>query len=416
MPVFKTAVRLVFRHPFYLLIYIVLMGLLGLVMTGAPSGSPAADQVSFNAAKPPVAVIDRDQSEVSHALTAFLSERAELVEVADDTISIQDAIAQEYATYILVIPSGYGSDFLAAARNLSAAPELTEMAGINLPAAALANAETNNFLNALRISAATDPEAADTQLLQQAKQAAAAKTGLSVVPAPEQIQRSSLLPFFFKWASYPLTCGIIILVSLIFSSFQAGELRRRNLSSPCSTTSMNFQIAASGLIIALMAWGFICLLATIPVVGGLELLSSKPTSVLLIALAALIYSLLPLAIGFLFSQFRLPEVATNGFTNIVAMSLMFLSGIMMGGSDYLSGVMLDIGRLTPTYWYSLAIDTVAGAGDLTASTLTPYFGSLGLILLFALTVFSVALLISRLRVKSADADGNSAAETSSEAA
>ena len=409
MLVFKTAIRLVFRYPIYLLIYIVMFGLLGLIVTGTPGGN-ATGEVSYEAPSRPAAVIDRDNSEVSKGLVTFLDERTTLVELADDTRAMQDAMAQNTVPYILIIPKGYGEEFLAAAKSGKSAPELQSIVSVEAVTGVMMDEECSSYLNALRVSTISDPDASAATLAKRAQESASIKTPHTMVQSAGQINQGNLLPFYFKWSCYPLSAGIAILVALTFVNFQSGELRRRNLASPLPQTTMSLQISVSCLVIALMTWAFVCLLSLVPIIGGLQLLTTNPISALLIALAALVYTLVPLAIGFLFSQLNMKEMAINGFVNIVSLSMMFLSGIMMGGSSYLNGFMLTLARFVPAYWYSEAIEKVASAHNYSLDSLGPYFVDLGLVLLFAVAIFSVSLLIGRLRVQTAQGGGNTAAE------
>jgi len=400
---------MVFRSPVYLVVYVVLFSLIGLVVTGSLGAAPTPAQ-EFQAPTRPLAVIDRDQSAVSQGLTAFLSQRGTLVSLADDTRTLQNAMAENAVPYILIIPAGYGADFLAAAASGTPAPALQSIVSVEAITGVLMDQEVNGYLNALRLTALANPGAAASVLAQQAEGVALLRAPFSLVQASDQINPANLLPFYFKWASYPMTAGVTVLIAMSFTSFQAGELRRRNLAAPLTPTAMNLQIAASSLVIMVMTWAFNCLMALLPIIGGWQLWATNPASAALIALAALVFVFVPLAIGFLFSQFGLKEAAINGLVNIVALSMMFLSGIMMGGSDYLKGPMLTVAHFIPSYWYSEAIDAVVAAPGFSLAALAPYFQSLGMVLLFALAIFSVALLVGRLRTQTATAGGNTAAD------
>ncbi|MCL2136411.1 MAG: ABC transporter permease [Coriobacteriia bacterium] len=410
MSVFKTAMRVVFRYPLYLLIYIVLFGFLGFVVTGANSTDTSAEVV-FQSTERPLAVIDHDHSGLSQSLTAYLGKHCQLIELEDDLRAMQDAIAQNTVSYILMIPSGYEEAFMSAARSGLPSPELQGTVSVEAISGMLIDGMVTSYLNALRVNAMLDPGLPNDVLFDKASQAAELRVPVEVVQTGEKINRNSLLPFFFKFSAYPITQGVAVLVALVFTNFYTGELRRRGLAAPLSSMSMNSQIALACMVIVLMTWAFICLLSLFPIIGGWDLIATNPMSAFLIMLSALVYSLLPLAIGFLLSQFNLGEMATNGFVVIIALTVMFLSGIMMGGSDYLDGVLLTVGRFMPSYWYSEAIDHVVMANDYSFASLSQYFVCLGLIMLFNLAVFSTALFIGRLRAQTADAGGNAAAAT-----
>ena len=413
MSIFKTALRLIIRYPVYILLYIVLWSFLGLVLVGATaSEAPRTD--GFEISSRPFAVIDRDHSEVSASIATCLSRRSQPIELVDQTQAIQDAIAQNSVCYILIIPEGYGAAFLAAARADQPAPQLQSIYSIEVSSSVYLNNEVSSYLNALRVSAAIDTKATDNVLIQRALDIAAMSAPMAIVEASRSFDPNSLFPIYCKYSAYPMTSGISILVAMVFSGFRQGGLRRRNLSAPLSVSAINLQVSLAGLCIVGATLVFINLVSLLPIVGGIRVWAEDPASAALIVLATLVYALLPLAIGFLLSLFSLSETATNGFINIIALTLVFLSGIMMGGSSYLDGSMLVIARFMPTYWYSEAIEAVAAVGRYGSVTATDglmgyYLTCLGLMMLFNLAVFSVALLVSRLRAQTSGAESQAAA-------
>jgi len=413
MPVFKTAVKMIFRYPVYILLYIVMWSFLGLVMVGATAGEKPQVE-SFTVVSRPFAIIDRDKSEVSTALTEYMGRQGQRIELDDNIRSIQDAIAQNSACYILIIEDGYGAAFLDAARIGLPVPQLMGIYSIEATGSIYLQNEVSGFLNALRINAAVDAGADDRVLIQRTMLSVEKKATIDIVQNSGAFNPNSLFPFYFKYSAYPMTSGISILVALVFSGFRKGGLKNRNFAAPLSAVSINLQVTLACLGIAWMTFVFINLVSLLPIVGGVTLWRENPGSAALVVLAALVYTLLPLAIGFLLSQFNLGETATNGFINIIALALVFLSGIMMGGSSYMDGTMLAIARFTPSYWYSEAIEAVADvnrwtAGSAAADPLRYYLFCLGLMMLFNLAVFSVALLISRLRQQDSDAESSSVA-------
>ena len=104
MNVFKLALKVAARHWNYLLIYMVALGAMSLLGSGAIEVAP---QGEFKADSPKVAVIDRDGTDVSAALSAFALKDAEEVHVDDSTFGLQDASAKDLASYVLIIPEGF---------------------------------------------------------------------------------------------------------------------------------------------------------------------------------------------------------------------------------------------------------------------------------------------------------------------
>ena len=88
MNVFKLAVTIIARHWSYLLIYTLALGCMAILGSGAIE-APQASEFSNDA--PKVAVVDRDGSELSAALTDFALKDAVEVHVEDSTFALQDA-------------------------------------------------------------------------------------------------------------------------------------------------------------------------------------------------------------------------------------------------------------------------------------------------------------------------------------
>jgi len=407
MQVFKHALKLVFRFPVYLLVYIVMLSLIGLLLSISFS-TPTVE--GFEKSHPPVAVIDRDQSALSQAINDFLAERSTPVYIEDNTRALQDATAQNLTPYILVIPEGYEEDFIAAVDEGGVEPKLQTVVNYSALTGLYMDEVTNQFVAAIRMSLIADPSAGLDQILERADAIASLDAPLEVVSLSKSTDSIQKLSFFFQWSAYPLTSGIVILVAMVFSVFQTGELRRRNLCTPMSSVSMNIQIAISSVSVALMSWLFISLLGLLPFNGGSELVATNPLGLVLMVLCVLVYTSVPLSIGFFLSQLGLKEMAINGISNIVSLAFMFLSGIFMGGITFMDEAFQAIAHVIPTYWYMVAIESLAQVSDYSAESLAPIAGSLGIILLFAATIFSVALLIGRLRVQTADAGGNTGAD------
>lgn len=411
MQVFKTALLLVFRFPLYLLLYIVFLGSLGVIITlsNAEVLSPAQTQTEDKDRLPHVAIVNRDGSEVSIGITDFIGQHAQLVSIDDDIRALQDATAQNRASYILIIPEEYGSTFLDAARKGGVLPSLKTVSNFVERDAVLMDLTTNQYLNALRIAALGAPEASLDELLSIAAFTATLQAKNETINVKEHPGASALMLFYFKWISFPMTAGLIVLVSVIFGSFQRGELRRRNLCSPLSPSKMNLQVAFGSLSLVVMTWLFLMLLSFIPQPGAFELISEDPLTFGLFALAALVYAFVPFSIGFLLSQIGFKELASNGIANIVSQVFSFLSGVFFGSISMLSEGVQLVAHGIPTFWYSKALEAITH-GSRSAEALGDYFGSLGIVVLFVIAFCSVALFIGHLRAQSAEAGGNPAAE------
>ena len=105
MTTFRTYLRIFLSHRVYIAIYLVMLSLVG-VFIGL-SASPAATG-EYRETSANVAVIDRDGSELSSALARRVLAGNNQVDVADERRAIQDSVARDRVSYLLVIPRGGG--------------------------------------------------------------------------------------------------------------------------------------------------------------------------------------------------------------------------------------------------------------------------------------------------------------------
>ena len=144
MSTFKTALRMALAHPFYLLIYTVFISLMGVFIAASVSWN-SSQLTEYKPYDTNVIVVDRDNSDLSRALTKHLGSRFELVTgVGDDTYDLADALsksnsAKGSADCVFFIPEGFEDDLIAAARAGETLPKLDVTYGSGTMAAALSS-------------------------------------------------------------------------------------------------------------------------------------------------------------------------------------------------------------------------------------------------------------------------------------
>ena len=136
MNVFKLALKVAARHWQYLLVYLAAFVVMALVGSGAVQ---VATSDEFHEDMPKVAVIDRDGSALSSALSDFALRDSVAVQVEDSTFGLQDTAAKDLANYVLIIPEGFEDDLVAAAREGGEPPVLDTVISYQSARGSLAN-------------------------------------------------------------------------------------------------------------------------------------------------------------------------------------------------------------------------------------------------------------------------------------
>jgi len=403
MQVFKTALKIFLRHKTYIAIYMVALSFMAIFLGVSSVDSP---RDKFVAESPSIAVFDRDGSDLSKGLVAYLDNHTDRIELEDSRVSMQNAIAQNLVVYIMIIPEGFGESFMAAATENSPTPTIETVVSYESIAANMINVQVNEYLSAASIYAGSGTTES------QAKIAAFVENDLTESAEVTMVQFSESGPLSQQWiifmqcSSYTLILSIVVCIGIVLSAFNRTEIRRRDFSAPISSLSMNLQITAACLIVVLLAWAWVSILGL--VVFGASLSAVDPLVIGLIVLALLAFCFVALAISFLMGQITSSELLLNAVGNITGLTLAFLGGVFVA-VELMGDTIAAISRFTPTFYYSDTIAKAASLQDFTLVSLEAIFVNIGIILLFATAIFAIALVVGRVRMQSAEAGGNAAA-------
>lgn len=404
MKVFKCALEVCLRHPVYLIIYVGFLSLMGLFMAGGLTFNAESD--SFEAARAPYTVIDRDQSDLSRAVGAYLSERGMFVEVADEARALQDAVATGQVSYLLIIPQNFGEAFVAAARDGAEEPHLEAVFSYESATGMLVDTQVNQYLGLVRGAAALLPDASQAAVVDKANASAQEQAAVETVQVPSESTGSDRFVFYLKWSAYPLTAAIVVSVGLVMGAFNRTDVRRRVLVSSKSSLAVGIQKLAAGVVVTAGVWAFI--MAVGLVAFGESAACLPATTVALLLACEFVYALTPLAIGFLLGQLGATEMVSNAVGNIMGMVFSFLGGAWISLSLLPAGVRA-VAAFTPVYWLTDVLGDVAAMGADASLSLQAALPAMGVLALFALAFFVCGLVAGRLRAQSAEAGGNAAA-------
>lgn len=391
---FSCALRILWAHRIYLLIYLVVMSLMG-VFVASQSIPPSTDG-SMPEAPAAVAVIDRDGSAVSRGLAAYLGREAELVEVADTQRALQDAVAQESVDCLLVVPAGYGDALVEAARTGVEAPALESSLSTSGAAGLLAQIQAQGWLQAVYgfvdTLGATPEEA--VELADQTTEAGAKASVAPVSEGTHTLQQRLALRVYLAFSEYPIFAAATVCIAVLMRALNQRDVRERILVAPTRGFARSLQVFGACMLVSLVCWLWIGGLGLV-LFGG-ELPRTDPGQVGVALLALLAYALFAGGVGFLLGQLGIGEEAANAIANIGGMVLSFLGGAWVG-LDMMPPAVLDVARFTPSYWTVTAID----GSIVELDSLGAALGAVGIVALFALAVVAAAVAVGRAKLREA---------------
>ena len=395
MSTFKTALRMALAHPFYLLIYTVFISLMGVFIAASVSWN-SSQLTEYKPYDANVIVVDRDDSDLSRALTKHLGSRFELVTgVGDDAYDLADALAKSNsakgsADCVFFIPEGFEDDLVAAARAGESLPKLDVTYGAGTMAAALSSAEASRWISLAGAAAALEPAASDGDVAKAAEHAAAKRAEVQV----EQVKVDSTaatLESYFNFGAYAIISSVIVSVGLVFSGMNEPERVRRMDAGPVSERQRSLAVFAAAAVLTVCIWFVSSMVGVVGFAGAVAEVGVGRVCLALAATFALACT--PLAVGFTLSSLGAREELLNGVGNLLGMLMTFLGGVWMPLSLMGSAVQ-TVAHFVPTYWVNDAIGK-ALASDLTSAMLGDIACDLGVTVLFAVAIAAAGLALSR---------------------
>ena len=382
MQVFKCTLKIIARNKVFPLIYIVGLSFMGLFMSWSFDFEGQSSE--FESTKANYAVIDRDQSQLSLGIIDSLESCGQRIDVVDNTLAMQDAVAKGEIDYLLIIPSGYEQSFEDAVVSNEPLPRMDMVFSFSSLEGRFVDEQVQNYLGIMQTLMLAYPDAALSQLTFDAQDALTDSAHVTYIESTSTLSAIDRFTFFLQWSTYSLFAGIVVCVGMLCTTFARVDVRRRNLVS-----SLSFALAIIAFPTAAQQIGVLGLLWC--------------------ALSVLTFCLVPLAVGYLLGQIGATDIICNAVGNIVGMVLSFLGGAWVP-LDLMAPEITAIAHWFPCYWYNDACLLSAHLSTGTDATgVVSIVGDLGVLLLFAAALFGVALLIGRLRTQTMQAGGNGAA-------
>ena len=424
----KTALRVIWAHKFYLLLYLVGMSLIMIVigstnMQAAVRANTSSSVGRFEPAQAKIVVINRDCDNqagcaMGQGLEQYLGKSAQLVTVKDEPQALQDANVSGKSDLTVIIPAGYGNRFLDALDDTAAQahsggktpsfPKVETAASYNSSRGSLAQLQVDSYFDALRTALLTglgqkgSMELHSSAAVKDAVAYAVAhyasnQPHMGIHASPKTDNHGALLKGFATTvglAAFPLMTALTVCVATLFGAFSSPDRHRRLLASPERSSSLNGQELTAALILAGFSWVYyVALVAFSMAASGVSMASLGWENVQLSFFAMLVFAVSSASFGFMLAQFNPSSSLINSVGVTFGLVVMFTSGSSSGGP--LPPVMQTIGKLTPGWWYNTAVQSIM---DSSTAGLASWGLPLTVVALFALAYACVGLMVSRLTI------------------
>lgn len=380
MQVYKTFFKIIHKNKVSLIIYFVLF--LTLTMLLSSSGKENST-LTFSQNKLSIAVIDRDNTELSKGLSDYLGTIHKLVDIEDDKTAMQDNLYYRNVTYILIIPEGFEQNILDGTME-----DIVENVKVpNSYNGTFVDQQVNQYLKVLNtyLQSGSSP----TEALSLTSKIGSENTTVTFLNHDTKTVKKSIF-YYFQYLPYIFICVMLDGLGPILLVYNKKELSDRMEASSLSLKAKNFQIILGCITFLLVTWLLFMLPASIIYSEsffseiGFYLITNS-----------LIFAIVCIGITLIASLLVKTSNVLNMVGNTVGLGMSFLCGIFVP-REIMDPNVINISKLLPGYWY---IDVENVLYDFTGSQeqLTRIFLCYGVQILFALALISMALLITKLK-------------------
>lgn len=374
MQIFKCFFQIVNKNKISLCINIGVFVALMMMFT-AMSGSELKMDYSETAVN--IAVMDRDGSELSAALTGFLDQRHDIKDIPDDAEKLQDALFYRDVEYILTIPEGFEDAFLSDGG--------AKLSNVKLPGSSTGvyvDHQIDRFLATVRAYLSVNFSLTDS--LSHAADDLRLSTTVEI--NGDQPLETPATYYYFSYLVYILVALIIAALGPVLIAFHQRDLRQRMDSSSFTLRSRNAQTALGCITVSLGLWVLFMIAALVSYRGDMFTVISALQVINSLALLAVCIS-----IAFLMGQLLGNAAALGAVNNAVTLGMSFICGVFVP-QQYLGETVLTIAKFLPAYWYIRSNDMLSAMGT---PDIRIYNEGLLIQFGFAVAIFAVALVISR---------------------
>lgn len=342
--------------------------------------------INFEETKKDIVFISNDkESKIVDGLRDYLGEKANLVDIEDNSQKLQDALFYREVEYIIRIPAGF-SDSLLSGKDVQL--EKTAVPGSTI--AIYMDSVINKYLNTASLYTKY-ANLSEDELVENIKNDLANQTPVSVNSFNMKNASEQRYLYFFNYMAYSIFAVLILGVCSVMIVYNKTDIKRRNNCSPIKARSINLQLLFGNLTYAFFTWFVMTFVSFIMYQQQMFSITG-----LLFLLNSFLFTFTALSISFLISNLIKSRNVMSAAANVVALGFSFISGVFVP-QEMLGETVLNIASFTPTYWYIKANNIIAETGEFSMKYLTPVFNSMLIMLIFAVAFLAVSLLIAKQR-------------------
>lgn len=381
MQIFKAFFKTVKKQLTSIMIYFLIFFFLTILLTNMGKEQV---ETTYKATKINVAVIDRDNTDLSQTLYDYIDANHTIVEIKDTKESMADELFYRNVEYVLIIKDGFEDNIKAGnCENILENYQISQsVSGV------FVDSQIQQFLKILSTYVSSGFSTTEASKLSLDTSLISVDVALHNVSNTSDVRSSTY--YFFSYIPYILICMLIVGLGAILITFREENLNARIQCSSLSITQRNITLTICSFIFCISCWSLFLILSL--VMYNEDMFTAKG---LLYAANSGIFMFVALSITYLVSYFVHTSGSLNMASNVIGLGMSFLGGIFVP-LQYMSSSVVSFSRFLPTYWYVQANELIEKYNG-TAEQLHTFWGYLGIESIFAMAIFAAALVASKVK-------------------
>lgn len=383
MTVFKTFWKILNKNKATVIIYTVI-----LLIFGISNMQTSEKSMNFVASKPDVLIINNDEEKgITKDLIKYITDNSNIVDIDNTQEKINDALFYRDVNYVIYIPENYNKDFIEGKN-----PEL-EIKSTGDYQASLEEMFISRYINVASMYQKSITN--EDELIKKINETLSkqAETEITSKLDTNTISRAT---FYYNFASYSILACLLLIISLILSSFNEEKIRKRIIVSNTNYKKHNRILLLSNCCYSLILW-LLYVIISFVILG--DIMTTNTGIIYIINSLAL--TICATTLSFLIGNLVSNKGAINGIVNVIALGSSFLCGAFVP-MEWLPDSVLKIAHILPTYYYISTNEALKTLEELNFETLKPLMTNIVIILGFAAIFIILANIVSKRKRKIGD--------------
>ena len=381
MQVYKAYFRIIKQNFPEILIYICIFLLITVMLTYF-----GGDRTShgFNETKTNIAFINDDQgAALADGLRDYLNQNANIINIANNKESLQDALFFRKIEYIVKVSAGFSQSIFNGKNEM----KIEKTSIQNSQSSVYLDSLINRYLSTASLYMQNMPGINDSELLGYVQSDLDYQTSVQVMNYGKTADSKAAT--YYTYLVYAMIIIIFLGVTSIMMAFNDKDIKMRNLGSPLKSFSINMQLFLGNLSFAMIVWIMMVIMGFL-----ISDQAAYDLNSVLMYVNLLCFSFVCLSLSFLIGNLINSRYARQAIANVLALGLCFISGVFVP-QQLLGKTVNYIASFTPTYWYVKAVNDIEKLVVINATNVTPIINSMLIQLGFVVALLTVALAIAK---------------------